>query len=408
MKIDKAPVVIVSRVGYDLLLEKGNLISPLKDRTLIFIHSTRTSHLPPISAATELHLIELRECNDYLTELIRTIKSRHKICQILTISEQDLTPVVVARNVLGFPSIGIDQAALYRDKFRMKTALSGTDIAIPEFAKGTDDIKITKLFEKHFKLIVKPVEGYGAQDTSTLASKNDVINFLKRPEATRERYIVEVFITGDIYHLDAVVRKGEILFSSLGKYETPPLEFIGRRWGGTRFSNAKDQIHVEARSQLSKILTAFKTYDGVFHYEFFLHKSELVFGEIAIRPAGGGVSDAIYDTFEVHLVEEHIRIQLGMESAIATPISNISYGASLLLLSEAPGVVSHYAGLEQPSYTSLRRVNIHYNKGEKVSLTRYSADCLLTCSLSNKDWDLLNRDINAIQSRVKAVLEKKD
>ena len=124
MKVDKSEALaVVSRVGYDMLLRDGALIEPLREKNLIFINSTRTSHLPPKNVFSELHLIELRECDEYLAELIKSIGSRYPIRQVLTISEQDLTPVVYAREKLGFAGLQPAKAAFFRDKILMKEAL---------------------------------------------------------------------------------------------------------------------------------------------------------------------------------------------------------------------------------------------------------------------------------------------
>ena len=401
---ENAPVVIVSRVGYDMLLRDGELIGPLRNRPLIFIHSVRTSHLPPRNAYVELHLIELRDCDDYLTALLRSIMLRHAVAQVITLSEQDLAPVVFARNALGFQGIAIEQAVLFRDKIAMKARLAGSGIALPADAEGSDDARVRELFSAHGKLVVKPRDGYGSQDTSLLETDADVEQFLGTPSLRRNAYLVEQFVTGEVFHLDAVVRSGEILFSSLGKYEVPPMDFTGRRWVGTRFTNVPCAVHDAAQRHLLSVLETFDTSDGVFHFEFFFDGVAFTFGEIAIRPVGGGVADAIYDSFGVHLVEEHVRIQLGLPTNIAQRTYAAAYGASLLLLSEAPGVVKEYEGLEDVGHRTLNRVNYHYVAGDRVSSTRYSADSLLTCSLTAVDPGHLDSDITKIKAQGRVVL----
>jgi len=406
MKHDKRDaIVVVSRVGFDTLLKDGSLIEPLRDHQLIFVNSLRTSPLPPQGVYAELHLIELRQCDDYLTDLIRTLMTRHRIAQVLTISEQDLTPVVSARDTLGFPGLDTVTATLFRDKIAMKSALRGSGIAVPAHCEAADDTSVRDLFLQYKKLVAKPRDGYGSQDTTVLKSSSEVDTFLATPSQQRTGYLVEAFVKGDVYHLDAVVRRGEILFSSLGKYEVPPLDFIGRRWAGTRFSNASTSLHEEAKRQLLVVLQAFHSCDGVFHFEFFHDDHNLTFGEVAIRPVGGGVADAIYDTFGVHLMEEHVRIQLGMPTAIGEPLNATRYGASLLLLSEAAGVVAGYKGLEGTERQTLRRINYHYTKGDLVAPTRYSADSLLTCSLASCDPQHLDLDIRAIWETAGVVLK---
>lgn len=405
MKVDKSEALaVVSRVGYDMLLRDGALIEPLREKNLIFINSTRTSHLPPKNVFSELHLIELRECDEYLAELIKSIGSRYPIRQVLTISEQDLTPVVYAREKLGFAGLQPAKAAFFRDKILMKEALAGSGLILPAYAHAIDDRALENLFSKFQKMVIKPRDGYGSQDTSVIDSRAKLDAFLSRPQSQRSGFLAENFVSGDIYHLDAVVRSGEILFSSLGKYIVAPLEFSGRRWAGTKFSNARTSLLEAAQKDLLTVLASFGVTDGVFHFEFFSNGDERVFGEIAIRPAGGGIADAIYHAFGVHLVEEHVRIQLELPTSIASPTTKVMHGASLLMLSEAPGTIQGFKGLDSHSYASLKGINYHYKEGDTVSPTRYSADSLLTVSLATSDMQVLGEEIARLEQEACVVL----
>jgi biotin carboxylase len=405
VKLDTSEaLVIVSRVGYDMLVRNGALIEPLQKRKLIFINSTRTSHLPPKGTFAELHLIELRECNDYLTDLVGAIRSRHPITQILTISEQDLTPVVYARGKLGLGGLQLDKAALFRDKILMKEALKQTGLKLPQYAHAADDAAVRDLFSRFKRLVIKPRDGYGSQDTSVVSTAKEIDLFLSKPKELREGFLVENFISGDIYHLDAVVRGGEILFSSLGKYIVAPLDFSAHRWAGTCFTNAQTPLFQAAKKDLLALLKAFDTRDGVFHFEFFDTGVDRIFGEVAIRPAGGGIADAIHDTFGVHLVEEHVRVQLDMPTSIKAPVTAVLHGASLLMLSQAPGRIQGFEGLGEENYTSLKGINYHYGVGDTVAPTRYSADSLLTASLASADARALQADISNLKQRGRALL----
>lgn len=405
MTDNDAVIVIVSRVGYDLLLREGQLIAPLRGRKLVFIHSLRTSHVAPASACHELHLIELRECNEYLAELIRAIGTRHRIDQVLTISEQDLMPVVLARHRLGFAGLSPEEATCYRDKSRMKARLVAIPgISLPGHAEMADSERARSLFRATGKVVVKPKDGYGSQDTHVVTREDELDSLLAWPVQKREGYLVEEFMHADVHHLDAVVRNGRLLFSSLGKYIVAPIDFAGRDWVGTRFSNAPGHLHEAARASLMKVLDAFGTRDGVFHYEFFFDGSRMTFGEIAIRPVGGGVADAIYDAWGVHLVEEHVRVQMGLPTTIEAD-HRPRHAASLLMLSSRSGIIAGFEGLSDLPEGTVRRVNLHYKEGDRIGSSRYSADSVLNCSVVAESEGALGHSIAAVQKLVRVVVQ---
>ena len=197
-----------------------------------------------------------------------------------------------------------------------------------------------RLFAAAGRILAKPRLGSGARGIEVLTTAGAVDALLGRPAAQLAQLLVERFIDGAVLHLDAVVRDGRLLFSSLGRYEAPPLAFGSGAWSGTRFTNAASAVHDLARQKLRDLLQAWDVRDGVFHWEFFDTGSNLVFGEIAIRPPGGGVSRALYETFGVHLVQEHLRVQLGMASALDGAPLATAHGACLSTWPAAPAFSS--------------------------------------------------------------------
>ncbi len=116
----KDNVVVVSRAGFELITRNNQLINSLVDYNLFCFYSIRSHSLPPCSLVKELHLIELRDSENYLPSMISLLNNRYPISHLVSISEQDLLPAAHARDKLRLPGLTVEQAMYFRDKLIMK------------------------------------------------------------------------------------------------------------------------------------------------------------------------------------------------------------------------------------------------------------------------------------------------
>ena len=133
--------------------------------------------------------------------------------------------VIAARGRLGLSGIDPAIAMLFCDKELMKAAVPPTLMPTPEGCPATDDDAVRRLFAASGRVVIKPRLESGSRGVEGLSSAAAVEAVLARPAAQRAHALVERYIDGALLHLDAVVRSGRLLFSSLGHYETPPLTF---------------------------------------------------------------------------------------------------------------------------------------------------------------------------------------
>lgn len=402
----KDNIVLISRAGYELITENENLIETLQSYNLFAVYSIRTHELPPRSCIKELHLVELRESEQYLPALVSTIDQRNSIKHVVSISEQDLIPAAHARKALNLPGLTIEQAENYRDKALMKSKLQKSGIHCADYAIVHNFKEAETFLLKHGKIILKPRDGYGSQECQIVDGRSSLMDAWKLIEDHPSRYILEQFISLPVYHFDALVRDGELIFASLGSYERPPLNFAASEWRSTRLSNESTPLYQQGTAMLLKVLQAFDTADGVFHLEFFANEDETFFNEIAIRPGGGGITEAIYHAWGVHLNEEHVRIQLELPSKISDKTTfPVRFAASQLYISLNSGKLRNVNIPGLLANESVKSAKVHYKIGEHVDKARYSSDSVLAAALVSDSREALETGISFVKEHSKITIE---
>jgi hypothetical protein len=163
------------------------------------------------------------------------------------------------------------------------------------------------------RFVIKPISASGGEEVKILLGKEIVQMKIKD---TMPKIIEEAIQVVQEYHCDAVVRNGQIVFHVISQYIRPVLSTIGSYHGS---------IHLPLHNSIVKpIVTMLKTIieishigDAVFHMEVLESDKKLSLGEIAIRPAGGGIATSLMYAFGVDLWGEYFRLHLELPSLIS-------------------------------------------------------------------------------------------
>lgn len=394
----KNNIVVVSRNSYNAITKNHLLIDCLEGKDLFFIYSPRARELPNKSVAKEIHLVELRQSEAYISALTSVINSRYPIDYIVSVSEQDLLPAAAARTHLKLPGLDLETAQLFRNKLLMKSKLAGK-VDMPDHTSNLSLENLRSFFRKHGKIIVKPHSGYGSQDCYVVNREEEIASVLEGIGDKSAEYFSEQFVDLPIYHFDALVRNGAVLFSSLGTYSHPPLQYIGSEWLVSVISNEESDLYRAALDMLKAITREFGVEDGVFHLEFFASKSEVYFGEIAIRPGGGGITDAIHRAWGVHLYEEHVRLQLQLPPKTKSAKHEVKHAANMIHYASKNGRVANLNVEQVSMLPNVVDVHVHVEAGTTIESARYSGDALFTVVVVSDTQGDLTHSIQAVMNR---------
>lgn len=158
------------------------------------------------------------------------------------------------------------------------------------------------------KVVVKPIYGSSSQGVQCL-TLHQTVEYLAEQSSL---FIIEEYIPlNRELHCDGMVVDGNLDFFLLSRYARPWL-------GGELKSNASihlpnsDPMYEVAKDMVMVILKELEIQSGVFHIELFDYQEQLYFGEIGLRPGGGGIAESIQYFFDVDIWDCYLKLALGI------------------------------------------------------------------------------------------------
>jgi biotin carboxylase len=209
------------------------------------------------------------------------------------------------REALGAPGLSYDEALCFRDKDRMKQAVSSAGLRTPRHQRASSARECAEAAERvGFPICLKPIAGAGSENTFRVDSIHGLEAALDKAGRDRE-YNVEEFIDGEEFTFDTISVDGRIVYESVSWYRPRPL--IGRsvEWISPQTVTLRecDAPRFDEGRQLGRdVLRALKHRSGFAHMEWYRKSDgDVVFGEIAARPPGAHTVDTMNFASDIDL-----------------------------------------------------------------------------------------------------------
>ncbi len=209
------------------------------------------------------------------------------------------------REALGAEGHPYDVVVPFRDKNRMKRVLSEAGIRTARHARARTVSEVRTAVERiGYPIIIKPIAGAGSQDTYRVEDAAELDRTVRRLGHVPD-VAVEEFIEGEEYTYDTVCADGRILFDHIAWYRPRPLIARHVEWITPQIVSLReiDAPHLrEGRALGRAVLEALSHRTGFTHMEWFRKADgEVVFNEIAARPAGSRSVDAMNYSCDIDL-----------------------------------------------------------------------------------------------------------
>ena len=153
----------------------------------------------------------------------------------------------------------------------------------------------------------------------------------------RAMCVLEAFVSGDVYHVDAIVRNGRVVFSAASKYGRPPMQIAHE--GGVFVTRRLPDDSAEARALVDAnrtLLTGFELRNGVSHSEFIGGPDGFVFLETSARVGGAFIVDVVEAATGLNLWREWAKIEIaGEDGAYDVSIARSDIAGIALCLSRS-------------------------------------------------------------------------
>jgi hypothetical protein len=231
---------------------------------------------------------------------------KHDFTHVVATSESNMLKAAWIRSSLGLPGPAYDEILPVTDKWRMKQAVRH---GVPAARGWLSSAVVTGRVQLPGRVVIKPTVSSSARGVEVMTSSVAVAR-LRQESAL---WLVEEAVDVDEeLHCDGVLREGQVLWSTVSVYDRPVLHASGSR--GSLHLPPDDLVVAAAGRVVRAAFDALPVRDGVFHLELFRRPGgDLLFGEVGLRPAGGGVATSLKIATGVDLWEHFLALQLGIE-----------------------------------------------------------------------------------------------
>ncbi|MGK0555413.1 ATP-grasp domain-containing protein [Macrococcus capreoli] len=325
---------------------------------------------------------------------LENIYSKYKFSRVICTTEPLMILASKIRDKFNISNgLNIEETTRFKDKIHMKNQLINSNINIPTAKKVTNKKDMQNFYKNHGKSIVKPISVSGTRNTYVIDSLQDIesVNLNKTIS-----YEIETYITGDMYHIDSVLYKGEILLCSISKYLNSTLNFI--KDGYLASVMIESSVLKKKIEQFNKdVLKKFGNLDGVYHLEVFVDKNNLItFCEIAARPGGGGIIPSIIKSYKTDLTNILIKIQLGEELPNIPPPQVLS---AYILIHKKAGIIKKISTLNEFNYSWISYKEINGSVGDIFKIADSSISTIASFTVHGHSEKDLIKKLEYIRSK---------
>ena len=247
---------------------------------------------------------------------------RERIDRIVALDDFDVELGAMLREYLFVPGMGETTARAFRDKLAMRRRARSAGIPCPEFVHVLNHQAIHDWTQRVSPpWVMKPRAQAAAIGIRKLHTTDDLWKTIDTLGDMSAEYVLEQFIPGDVFHVDAIAYGKEVRFAIASRYKTPPMA-VAHEGGifATRTLSAQDPISDELLAMNARVLQSFNLVRGASHTEFIRASTGgWYFLETSARVGGAYIVDVIEAATGVNLWREWARVEIAGEDGTYEP-----------------------------------------------------------------------------------------
>ena len=259
------------------------------------------------------HMPELGKRPDIIHAVAYLARSRH-IDLIIALDDFDVETAAHLREHFRMPGMGDTLARNFRDKLAMRTTARNAGLLVPEFTGVFNYDDLSEFMARVSPpWLLKPRSEASSMGIKKINQADELWPTLEALGDQQSFFVLEQFVTGDVYHVDGLVNNGKVLFSMAHKYGQPPLSVYSG--GGVFLTRSLDRESDESKAlvELNKqVLKAMGLVRGATHSEYIKSQADgsLYFLENAARVGGANIAECVDYATGVNLWREWARIEI--------------------------------------------------------------------------------------------------
>jgi len=260
--------------------------------------------------------------------------------RIVALDEFDLETAALLREHMRMPGMGESATRFFRDKLAMRVKAKQAGVAVPEFT-GVFNYDALREFMASVPgpWLLKPRTNASAIGIKPIDDPEQLWRLLDQLGDLQTHYVLERFVPGEVYHVEGVSWRGEILFAAPHKYGHPPMQTMHN--GGVFTTRSLHPDSEDARGLTAihaATLKALGMISGVTHTEFIKAQADgrFYFLETAARVGGAYIAELVEFSKGLNPWVEWARVEvagiLGMEYCL--PKLKDGYAGSVICLAK--------------------------------------------------------------------------
>jgi biotin carboxylase len=255
---------------------------------------------------------DVRKRPDILHGVAYLARTR-RIDRIVALDDFDVETAAAIREHMRLDGMGDSLARRFRDKLAMRVGAQRAGIAVPTFTGLFHDAAINRfLDEVPPPWVLKPRMLAGSEGIRLFHKKEELWQFLNGLGDQRSFHLIERFVPGDVFHVDALTWDGQVVFGLPSKYDTPPMAALqGQKIFVTRTLPHEDGLVPDLLRLNQEVLRALGYEQGASHTEFIRGQDgNIYFLETAARVGGGNIERLVEGATGIAPWREVARIEL--------------------------------------------------------------------------------------------------
>ena len=301
--------------------------------------------------------------DDQVRRAVETVARSERIDRIVALDDFDVEKAAMLREALRVPGMGQTTARYFRDKLAMRLRARFAGLDVPEFVHVLNHQTVAEWTRRvPPPWMMKPRSSAAAVGIRRIGFEQELWDAIHGSGGDQPNYLLESFVTGDVYHVDSVVFRRRVLFAAAHQYGRPPFEVAHQ--GGIFVTRTLPAEGEEARALIAlnaRVLEAFNLERGVSHTEFIrAPEGRWFFLETSARVGGAFIVDVVEAATGVNLWREWAALEIAGESGdYAVPPHRHDYAGIVLSLARQPEPDT--SGYDDPEIVS--RVRKHHHAG---------------------------------------------
>ena len=252
------------------------------------------------------------DANDTLLGISHLARN-HRIDRIVPLDDFDLEKAATVREHLRLPGMGESQTRFFRDKLAMRGRAAEAGVPVPPFVHLLNDERVREFVDRvPAPWILKPRLMAGTIGIRKLHDAHELWSAADALGDQRSFYLVEQFVTGDIFHVDSIVWNGQVARATSSRYGLPP--FTVSHGGGVFSSRLMTRGSEDDRALQTlnaSVLGAFGMTTGVSHTEYIqAADGRWYFLETSARVGGAHIADLVEIATGANLWAEWAKVEV--------------------------------------------------------------------------------------------------